>query len=73
MAWNGSDGSMQDFVDRHGLTFANLRDGNGEIFSGFGIFSQPAFAFIGADGSVDVHVGALSEADLDDRLASLAG
>jgi hypothetical protein len=63
---------MQDFVGRHGLTFPNLRDDSGNIFVRFGVFGQPAWAFVDADGNLETVFGALSEDDLTARLAALA-
>lgn len=63
---------MQEFVDRHGLTFPNLRDDDGSVFVRFGVFGQPAWAFVDADGNVEPVFGALSDADLTARLAELA-
>lgn len=63
---------MQDFVGRHGLTFPNLRDDTGDIFTRFGVFGQPAWAFVDADGTVDTVFGALSEDELTTRLAALS-
>lgn len=63
---------MQAFVDRHGLTFPNLRDDRGEIFARFGVPYQPAWAFVAADGSFDVSLGALSGDQLEALLAGLA-
>ena len=40
MSWYGSDASMQDFEDRHGLTFPSLRDDDGSLFAHFGVVSR---------------------------------
>lgn len=73
VAWNGSDSSMQDFEDRHGLTFPSLRDDDGTLFARFGVPTQPAWAFVRPDGSVEQLIGALDDemlADFLDRLAA---
>jgi peroxiredoxin len=62
---------MEDFIERHGLTFPNLRDETGELFARFGVPGQPAWAFVAADGSVDQVLGALGDEALDERLAGL--
>ena len=70
-AWNGSDDSMVEFVSRHGLTFTNVRDGDGSLFARFGVPYQPAFALVAADGSVQVEQGAIGQDDLVARLEQL--
>lgn len=66
--------SMQSFVDKYrlgGLT--QLADTDGVVWSKFGITRQPAWAFVGADGNVDVVKGSLTESQLDERVGGLAG
>ncbi|WP_165985236.1 redoxin domain-containing protein [Streptomyces sp. YIM 98790] len=69
-------GSPEDdlkFVTDHHLDgFEHARDTDGLVWSGFGVVSQPAFAFLDADGSIETVPGALDEAELDARLAALA-
>lgn len=72
VAWSGDDGAYRAFVERHGLTFPNVDDSAGEIYRRYGVAGQPAWAFIGRDGSVDVQLGAYFEADLDRILTELA-
>jgi len=72
VSWFGSDDSMRGFVERHGLTFANVNDEPGEVFGRFGVPGQPAWAFVTADGTTTVRVGVLSDADLDAALAATA-
>ena len=73
IGWNGTKEEVDGFVARHGLTFPNVRDVDGSIFASFGVPGQPAWVFQDASGSRDVVVGAASEAEIDARLASLAG
>ncbi|MFY2861582.1 protein disulfide oxidoreductase [Mycobacterium sp. THU-M104] len=64
--------SMQSFVDKYhlgGLT--QLADTDGTVWAKFGITRQPAWAFIRADGSVDVVKGQLTEAELAERVSGL--
>lgn len=65
--------SMQSFVDKYhlgGLT--QLADTDGAVWAKFGITRQPAWAFVGADGSVDVVKGRLTESQLTERISELA-
>ena len=64
MSWYGSDASMQDFEDRHGLTFKSLRDDDGSLFAHFGVVNQPAWVFVSADGTPDLVPGAMEEDEL---------
>lgn len=71
VAWSGTDASYRDFVDRHGLTFANLDDSSGEVYRRYGVAGQPAWAYVGRDGSVTVELGGHFEADLERILRGL--
>jgi hypothetical protein len=62
---------MQEFVERHGLTFPNVVDDDGSLFSGFGVISQPGWAFYDGAGNLDVQLGALGGSDLDRRIQAL--
>lgn len=64
--------AMQNFVTRYSLGFTNLADLDGSVWRQFGVTIQPAFAFIGPDGSVDVVKRTLSEQDLAARVSTLA-
>lgn len=64
--------AMQSFVDEHGLqVFAHLADVDAEVWERFGVTYQPAYAFIDADGSVEVVKGGLEESELADRVDAL--
>jgi peroxiredoxin len=71
VAWAGSSADYNAFTERHGLTFDNLDDSGGDVFSYFGVPSQPAFAFISKDGTVDVQIGTLTEEDFEARIRGL--
>lgn len=73
VAWNGTEKSMQGFVDRHGLSFTNVRDDTAQVFTRFGVPYQPAWVFVRADGTAERTLGALSEAKLAEQLDELAG
>ena len=71
MAWAGDQSSYQSFVDRHGLTFTNLDDTPGDVYFKYKVPYQPAWVFLGTDGSVSTRRGALSQSDLETVLAEL--
>ena len=74
VAGRGEVPEMEAFVsdtDTGGIE--HVVDDDGSIWRSFGVTSQPAFAFIDADGTVvDVQVGALGEDDLVQRMRSLS-
>jgi thiol-disulfide isomerase/thioredoxin len=64
--------AMQQFVNEYPVKgFSHLADTDGAVWAKFGVTQQPAYAFIGADGSVDVVRGSLSEAELTERVTAL--
>lgn len=64
--------AMQQFVDRYPVKgFSHLADTDGAVWAKFGITAQPAFAFVRADGNVDVVRGTLGEAALTERITTL--
>ena len=71
VAWTGNDESFQGFVDKHGLTFPTISDDAAVVFDRFAVPYQPAMAFVGADGSVEVEIGAVSPDELAARIAAL--
>jgi peroxiredoxin len=73
IGWNGTEDEIDGFISRHGLTFTNVRDADGGIFASFGVAGQPAWVFQDAAGVREVVIGAPSEAEVDARLAALAG
>ena len=71
VAWTGDDESFTGFIDRHGLTFPQISDDPGVIYDRFDVPYQPAMAFVGADGSVEVELGAVSEDEIAAHIADL--
>ncbi|WP_116245637.1 redoxin domain-containing protein [Nocardiopsis sp. FIRDI 009] len=68
----GEVDAMRGFVSDTGTgEMTHLVDEDGSIWSGFGVASQPAFAFLGADGSVETVQGTLTDDDLDARVEAL--
>ena len=64
---------MKGFVEEFDLDFPNLADTKAAVWARFGVTSQPSYAFISADGDIDVVAGALSASELDSRIAKIAG
>ena len=73
VGWNGTQDEIDGFVARHGLTFANVRDADGSIFASFGVAGQPAWVFQDANGARDMAFGAMSDDEIEARLAGLLG
>jgi hypothetical protein len=71
VAWNGSEESMQEFVTKHQLTFANIKDNDGLVFAQFDVAYQPAWVFIQQDGTSETNVGAMDEVALIAALTEL--
>ena len=44
VAWYGDDVSFQGFVDKYSLTFPQVSDNPGTVFTRFGVPAQPAMA-----------------------------
>jgi len=69
----GSVDEMKTFVSDTGIeNFTQLADPDAEVWSVFGVASQPAFAFISADGSIDVVQGSIGEEEILERAATLS-
>lgn len=64
--------AMREFVDKYDVGFfTNIADVDGAVWQRFGVTAQPAFAFVGADGAVDVVRGTLGEPALSTRVSTL--
>ena len=72
VGWNGTRDDINGFIERHGLTFTNVHDEDGSIFSSFGVAGQPAWVFQGANGVREIVIGAPSSAEVDSRLRAIA-
>lgn len=65
--------AMQAFVDKYPVQgFTHLADTDGAVWAKFGVTQQPAYAFVDADGSIDVVKGSLSEPELTERVTELS-
>lgn len=74
VAANDTVSAMQDFVGKYGTdSFTNLNDERAAVWAKFGVTYQPAYAFIAADGQVEVVKDQMSAEDLNSRLEKLAG
>jgi hypothetical protein len=71
VAWNGTNDSYLNFIDRHSLTFDNLDDTAAMIFSEYDIPSQPAWVFLNQEGILETRLGAMSKDALVEILANL--
>ena len=59
-------------MKRHGLTFNNVRDGDGEIFASFNVGSQPAWVFQSKTGERVLEPRVLSDQEIDSQLTAIA-
>jgi peroxiredoxin len=73
VAWNGTEQTMQDFMDKHQITFANIKDNDGLVFAQFDVAYQPAWVFIQQDGTSETNLGAMDEVTLTSMLEKLGG
>lgn len=60
---------MQDFINRHGITFPTMNDSTGELFSHFGVPAQPAWVFVSPKGNATTQLGPMETPELDAALA----
>jgi len=73
VAGRGEVPEMEDFVDETGTGgLTHVVDPDGSIWADFGVASQPAFAFIDDDGSVEMVIGAMGETAFTQRMTELA-
>lgn len=69
----GQTADMTSFVKDTGTgSLQHLVDADGSLWQRFRVVSQPSFAFIDADGSVETFAGALGEEQLRTRATALA-
>jgi thiol-disulfide isomerase/thioredoxin len=74
VAGRGPVEDMLGFIDDTGVEgFQHLADVDGALWQRFGVTYQPAYAFVAADGTVDVTVGALGADGLTERAQALIG
>jgi len=64
--------SIQDFVSNLDVDmFTHVVDEELEVWGAYGVRSQPAFAFLNDDGTVDVQNGSLGAEELAERVETL--
>ncbi|MDA0352279.1 MAG: TlpA disulfide reductase family protein [Chloroflexi bacterium] len=69
--WDGED-AAREFVNRHGLTFPVVIDGDGTAYLDYGVISIPEAFFLKPGLVVDrKYIGVLTEAPLRERLAAI--
>lgn len=65
---------LEDFVERHDLaSFEHAADESGDLRARLGVFGQPTWIFIAADGTSEKVFGGLGEDGLTSRLDELVG
>lgn len=72
VAWAGTESNYADFVERHGLTFPNISDTEGEVYARFGVPYQPAWVYLDTDGTSQVRRGSMNEVTALAELEALA-
>jgi peroxiredoxin len=70
VAWYGDQASFQGFVDKYSLSFPQLSDNPGAIFSRFNVPAQPALVVIDRTGKVNTMLGAVEPDALDQVLTT---
>ena len=70
VAWYGDQASFQGFVDKYPLSFPQLSDNPGAIFSRFNVPAQPALVVIDRTGKVNTMLGAVEPDALDQVLTT---
>lgn len=63
--------AMKAFQRKYGLNFTQLADTDTSVWRHFGVTQQPAYAFIAANGTMQVVKNGLSESDLAQQLNDL--
>jgi thiol-disulfide isomerase/thioredoxin len=64
--------AMREFVDDTGTgSITHLADLDGDVWSAFGVYGQPAFAFIDDSGEVEVFIGGMGGDALAERIDEL--
>ena len=72
VAGRGGVPAMQAFVaDTGTASLTHVADVDGTIWEAYGVYGQPAFAFIDDDGSFDLFVGSMGAAALAQRIDAL--
>ncbi|MDT0300651.1 redoxin domain-containing protein [Streptomonospora wellingtoniae] len=71
VAGQGEPAAMADFVDSTGTGgMRHIIDGDGSIWSGFEVTTQPSFSFLRPSGTFLTYTGTMSEQEIDERVDS---
>jgi peroxiredoxin len=73
VAWTGSDEAFQGFIDKYSLSFPTISDDPGDVFTHFGVPSQPAWVMVDAAGEAEMLSGAVEPELLDSILTNISG
>lgn len=72
VAGRGGIDEMRSFIDDTGTTgLTHVADIDGDVWNAFGIYAQPAFAFINDSGEIETFMGGLGADHLADRIDEL--
>ena len=72
VAGRGGIDEMRGFIDDTGTGgMTHVADEAGDVWNAFGIYAQPAFAFIDDTGEIETFIGGLRADDLADRIEEL--
>jgi hypothetical protein len=64
--------AMQEFVDDTGTSsITHVADFAGDVWSAFGVYGQPAYAFIDDSGTVEIFIGGMGGDALAERIDEL--
>ena len=73
VAGRAGDQSIIEFVDERGVGAFDhvIDDADGSVWAAYGFSSQPAFAFLNDDGTMETHLGALGVSGMSSRIDTL--
>ncbi len=72
VAGRGAIDEMRDFIgDTETTGLTHVADIDGNVWNSFGIYAQPAFAFINDNGEIETFIGGLGADSLADRIDAL--
>lgn len=72
VAWAGTESDYAGFIAKHGLTFPNISDTDGEVYARYGVPYQPAWVYLDTDGTSQVRRGSMNEVTALAELEALA-
>lgn len=72
VAWAGTESDYAAFIERHGLTFPNISDTDGDVYTRYGVPYQPAWVYLDTDGTSRVRRGSMNQVTALAELEALA-